>query len=402
VDDNAASRALLMELLEFWKCDAEAVASPWVVPQRLETEASYDAVLVDLEMPRFRGDRLAALLHEHPRSKPTPLVLMTPQGCRESPDHWRTIGFSAQISKPVKQGELAACLATLMDYGPAPAPAASIAPAEPRISRELKSKFRLLVVEDNLVNQEVALGILERLGYQAGVADNGASALQALGEKNFDLVLMDCQMPEMDGYEATRLIREPATPVRNHSIPIIAMTAHAMPGDREKCLEAGMDDYLTKPIEPLLLDRMIECWLAGRAPQTRAPAAVPAREPQSGPPVFDRDGLLERLMGDSYLAQRVIDAFVTTIPSQIAALAQAVSDADAATAGRAAHSIKGAAANAGGQELSEAAKRAEKLGRTGDLEGLAAMLPELEKQLDRLRLELTRFCEQLNGPGAAR
>ena len=135
------------------------------------------------------------------------------------------------------------------------------------MARELKSRFRLLLVEDNAVNQDIALGVLERLGYRADVVDDGVEALKVLGQSDYDLVLMDCQMPNMDGYEATRHIRQSSTPVRNHAIPIVAMTAHAMAGDREKCLEAGMIDYLTKPVDSRLLDRTIERWLTGREPQ---------------------------------------------------------------------------------------------------------------------------------------
>lgn len=395
VDDNASSRDLLMKLLQLWKCDAEAVAGPGEVLERLALGKPYDVLLVDLHMTPMRGDRLARLILDNPRWNHTPLVLMTPLADLERAGDWKQAGFSARVNKPVRQGELGACFASLMGYGPAPLLVSSSLPAEDRLPREQKSKYRLLLVEDNLVNQEVAIGILNRLGYYADVAGDGVAALNALNQADYDLVLMDCQMPEMDGYEASRLIRQAPTPVRNHSIPIVAMTAHAMAGDREKCLKAGMDDYLAKPIEPHLLDRTLEKWLASHEPQSWAPVPVEADRQDSA--IFDQEGLRGRLMNDDLFAREVLKGFLATIPGQMAALVQAVNNADAAIARRTAHTIKGAAANVGGQALSETASRAEKLGEAGDLKSVAALLPELERQLERLNPKLVSFCERAKG-----
>ncbi len=399
VDDNAASRAVLLELLALWRCEAEAV-EPEAALARLESAGPFDAVVIDLEMPSLPGDRLAAVIQANPRCRRTPLLVMTPLGRPGSPEHWEQAGFSGRVSKPVKQGEFGTCLASVMGYGLPPRPEAMSAAGDERIPPESRSRFRLLLVEDNPVNQEVAVGILQRLGYRVHVVDSGAGALDALEESDFDLVLMDCQMAEMDGYEATRSIRQPGSRVRNPAVPVVALTAHAMAGDREKCLAAGMNDYLTKPVEPRALDRTLECWLTGRSQGDGAPVPRQVQQIPSEQTVFDREGLLDRVMGDEQTAQRVVTAFLSSVPGQMAALGRAVIDADAAGARLAAHSIKGAAANAGGQKLFEAAWKAEKMGAAADLDSVAALLPELQMQLARLRPEMKRFCHQAEDEAA--
>jgi two-component system, sensor histidine kinase and response regulator len=301
------------------------------------------------------------------------------------------MGFAGSVSKPVKQGELGACLASALGYGPAP-----MRPAERPQSTcnlELRAELQLLLVEDNKINQEVALGILENLGYRADVVGDGQSALAALGAKEYDLVLMDCQLPGMDGYEASRLIREPDTPVLNHDIPIIATTANAMAGDREKCLAAGMNDYVAKPIKPDALERAIEEWTGGM------PANVAHRSAQPEPAVaptnalFDAEDFLERLMGNQALAQRIIRGFVEETPGQIALLAQAINKYDTDQVRLIAHSIKGAAGNACGLEVREAAWKLEQKGTAGNLTGAATVMVELNASFERVKPVMQAFSE---------
>jgi CheY-like chemotaxis protein len=178
------------------------------------------------------------------------------------------------VAKPLKQGELATCLAHVLGSAERPVPAAWKRPEASPLQRARRAGYRILVVEDNPVNQLVALKFLERLGYQADVAADGLLALQALGEVDYDLVLMDCQLPNMDGYEATRHIRRPDSQVRDHQVPVIAMTAHAMAGDGAKCLASGMNDYLTKPFKQATLKGMLEKWLAVRPAATVAEGAA--------------------------------------------------------------------------------------------------------------------------------
>lgn len=283
-----------------------------------------------------------------------------------------------------------------------PAASAATRPAPvgvPNSDRASKARFKLLLVEDNQTNQDVALGMLENFGYRADVAGDGRTALSALAQADYDLVLMDCQLPDLDGYEATRLIRSPESPVRNHDIPVIAMTAHAMAGDREKCLASGMNDYISKPIDSALLERAVERWTGasrqacGVMPKT---AQVPVPVPSALE--FNEEDLLERLSGNEILAQRIVSRFLEGMPQQLDALAEAVNRYDSMAARQGAHAIKGAAANVGGQQMSQLAAQLEKLGRDGDLSPAADVLRQLQGSFARTRTPMEEFCRSvLNG-----
>jgi signal transduction histidine kinase/CheY-like chemotaxis protein len=242
----------------------------------------------------------------------------------------------------------------------------------PLASRPLPRAGRILVVEDIAANQEVALAILAKLGHQADAAGNGIEALRALETAPYDLVLMDCEMPEMDGYEATRRIRQKEAALGKPRIPILALTAHAVSGDAEKCREAGMDDYLSKPIEPRKLSESVERWLAA----TPEPAAMG---------VFEEAALLERVMDDRAIAARVLRGFLRDAPSQLALLAQRLREHDGADLKRLAHAIKGAAATVSAEALRGAALETENAAKAGDWETAAWVAPRLSVEFDRFR-----------------
>jgi PAS domain S-box-containing protein len=398
VDDNAASRSLMMELLALWKAtaeQAEGAAAALALLQDLDG-SRFDAVLTDLEMPGTDGERLGTLLQEHPGWSGVPRVLMTPLRLSADAERWRRRGFAGHVSKPVKQGELGTCLASILGYGP-PRLRALAATPRAQTSREERGKLRLLIVEDNTVNQEVALGMLQNLGFVADAVADGHSALRVLAEKDYDLVLMDCQMPELDGYETTERIRQPDTPVRNHAIPVIATTAHAMAGDREKCIAAGMNGYLTKPLRSDALERAIEEWTCGVAAARSHPPPVSPPDPPLASATtleFDREGFVERMMGNESLAQRIIRGFVRDMPRQIARLAEAVQNLDGNAVRLAAHSIKGAAGNVGGLQMQEIAWKLEQSGSTGDIAAAAVALPELSLSFERTKPIMEMFCSQ--------
>jgi CheY-like chemotaxis protein len=285
-------------------------------------------------------------------------------------------------------------VAVLANGVPAPSVNATVGRPAPT-GYKSRAALRLLLVEDNPTNQEVALGILEILGYRADAVSDGRGALAALAQANYDLVLMDCQLPDLDGCEATRLIRLQTTPVRNHAISIVAMTAHAMAEDREKCLAAGMNDYLSKPIEPGALERAVERWTQGAA--DTAPESAEPRTPNlpataGCPAEFDPGDLLERVSGNVRLAQRVTGRFLSDMPLQLAALSQAVLRADMKAVSLVAHSIKGAAANVGAPGVTETARRIEQQAKAGDLDGAGSMLPMLTASFENTREALDRFC----------
>ena len=397
VDDNAASRSLMLELLLLWQASAEQAenaeaALAWLKdPDR----GGFDAILTDLEMPGMDGERFAMLLQEQPGLSDAARVLMTPLRLSADGERWRHLGFAGHVSKPVKQGELGTCLASILGYGPPRARERAAAP-RPRTSRAQRAQLRLLIVEDNTVNQEVALGILQNLGFVADVVADGPSALRVLAERDYDLVLMDCQMPEMDGYETTGRIRQPGTPVRNHDIPVIATTAHAMAGDREKCMAAGMNGYVAKPLRSDALEQAIEEWTSGLAayPSDPAPVSCDPATPSAAALAFDQQDFVERMMGNENLAQKIIRGFVRDMPRQIALLAEAVSNLDGNAVRLAAHSIKGAAGNVGGLQMQEIAWRLEQAGNARDFTAAAAVLPELSLSFERTKPIMEKFCSQ--------
>ncbi len=393
VDGNAASRELLTGLLSFWQCQSESAGDAETALAALESTTSrFDAVIADLGVPGGGAERLAARMREHPNLAGIPILLLTPLSQTAGMDHWRALGFADRVTKPVKQGELGSSLAAILGFGLEPARPDNQKVQDQSSRPNPPAGLRLLLVEDNLTNQEVALGMLENLGYQADVAGDGRSALRALAQTDYHLVLMDCQLPDLDGYEASRLIRQPATDVRNHDVPIIAMTAHAMAGDREKCLAAGMNDYLAKPIDPRALEQAITRWIAVSASQTSRSSGVSAAPAPSPPAEFEPEDLLERLSGNEPLARRVIARFLVDMDEQLAVLTRAIEDADSKTAHLAAHSIKGAAANAAGPRVYEAARKLEQLGRDADWAGATAVLPELAACVQSVRPIMERFC----------
>jgi PAS domain S-box-containing protein len=244
-------------------------------------------------------------------------------------------------------------------------------------------KARILVADDNSTNQLVALGILNKLGLQADAVADGAEAIKALESVPYDLVLMDVQMPVMDGMEATRRIRSAGSRILNNWIPIIAMTAHALRGDRERFLEAGMNDYVSKPVTPLALQEALKCWLLEEKEELResgghSPAAV-------SPVVFDRVGMMDRLMHDEDLAQNITRVFLEDAPIQIESLRRCLGESDAAGAELQAHSLKGAAGCVGGEALGQLARELEYAAKSVGLESIIARMPELELQFLQLK-----------------
>jgi len=282
----------------------------------------------------------------------------------------------------------------------------SIGFKEAKSSRMPRPRFerrgiRILLAEDNRTNQQVAVGILKKFGLWTDVVADGEEALAALENVRYDLVLMDCQMPRMDGYEASRRIRAREGGARR--VPVIAMTAHTMVGDREKCLDAGMDDYIAKPVSPEVVLDVLERWLpAGESGAheyvsvtegARLEAGSQPVSPQApfSPSAWDSSVLKERLMGDDDLMREVLLDFLGDIPGKVRALENAVADEDAVAARSLAHAIKGAAGNVGGDWLQTAALEVEQLCMAGDIEGAAAPMETLRREFGQIECEIERF-----------
>ena len=259
------------------------------------------------------------------------------------------------------------------------------------INRFSNNSLRILLAEDNITNQQVALGILKKLGLKADAVANGVEAVRALETIPYDVVLMDVQMPEMDGFEASRRIRDPRSAVANHGVPIIAMTAHAMQGDRDRCLEAGMNDYVTKPVSAGKLADMLDKWLPKETIASTELACepsevkVPITTLMKGTTVFDRAGMMTRLMNDEEFAKEIVTAFLDDIPRQIVMMQNYLEAGDAPAVERQSHSIKGASANLGGEALREIACDIEMAARAGDLNSARTLIPELHKRFIQLQ-----------------
>ena len=242
---------------------------------------------------------------------------------------------------------------------------------------------RILFVEDNVINQQVALAILKKLGYRAHLAANGVEALQALGDADYDLVLMDCEMPEMDGWEATRHIRQKKIRIRNPQIPVIAITADALSEDRDKCLQAGMNDYLSKPVEPYQLAAVLEKWL--KPSSGGAASSLSGALPAITAAIFDEAELLTRLMGDKELAGKVLAGFLEDGPRQLLILKKTLENGDADGARMQAHALKGASATVSAKAIHSLCCAAQQAAAANELTRALALLPRLEKEFELLK-----------------
>jgi CheY-like chemotaxis protein/HPt (histidine-containing phosphotransfer) domain-containing protein len=315
------------------------------------------------------------------------------------------IGFSGYLTKPLRASQLRECLMLVMGRESVQGEKGSRGSLVTRhtVSESLKRRVRILLAEDNTTNQMVCLEILGKLGYRADAVLNGQEALEAMRKGSYDLVLMDCQMPEMDGLEATRHIRSGESGVLDPAVPIVALTAHAMKGDRERCLAAGMNDYLAKPIKVEELAGALARWLGkgmeegvGISPESSSPvksgetAPVEMGAGSAGAVIFDREGFLKRVMGDAGLARELAEIFLSDMPGQVEQLKVGIATGDIRLAGQQAHRIKGAASNVGGVTLQKVAYSMEVAGKEGDLKRLGSLMPELEEQFELLKQSIRK------------
>ena len=414
VDDNLTNRAILTEQTRSWKMEVQDAPAG---PQALELLRSaaargrlYDLAIIDMQMPEMDGLELGRMIRCDPSLTGTRLIMLTSIGLRGHSAESVKAGFSGYLTKPVGQSQLFDCLATVMGV----AAGAVASPPPPLITRhtikEAKSRarVRVLVADDNETNQMVAVQMLRRLDCHAEVAANGQEVVEALKKIPFDAVLMDCQMPVMDGYAATRVIREGEATGGGRRVPIIAMTANAMRGDREKCLEAGMDDYLAKPVKlqdlAQALKRSIKKDAApidarqkttrrksarggGPARAKESPAARAPRREQDHPldaGIFGQLREADRAGGNGFLAG-LIEKFLQEAPARMAMLHDAAAAADSEALLKAAHALKGSAGALGALAMAAACGEVEDLGRNRTVIGAGPLLVRIEEELDRVR-----------------
>ncbi len=393
VDHRPTREALRTRLLAVG-ARSEEVPSPEEALARLHAAARggdpYRLALVDTRMPTLDGAAVARVIQADPALEVTAVILLSSLAQVSGTGNDERALFAARLAKPVRESQLLACAAGVL----APEKVGTTAPGavEPGAAAAPAGPTCVLLVEDNRVNQLVARRMLERAGTAVTVAENGREAVKALEGSVFDLVFMDVQMPEMDGYEATAAIRQ--RPWGHQQVPIIAMTAHAMPGDRERCLAAGMDDYITKPIKHDDISRALGKW----GPEARR-AAAPCRARPDAPAgagagsltVFDREAALTQTGGDIDLLLDVVRVYQQTNTAVLAQIRDGLARRDAGAVHRGAHKLKGSLATLAAQASREVAARLETLGRSGDLTTSELVFSSLERALTRLDAALARL-----------
>lgn len=393
--DKPAVRKLLHKMAVVWGMEVEEVESGWMAIssfyKAIAAARPYDLALVDIQLPEMVAGSLERLMISEAAMQQTKWVVMTSMTQLEEAKRLVNSGFTGYLTKPVKVHKLFDCLANAIAPDAAIRNATNAGDRELIANNEQLGNLKILLVEDTPINQKVGLNQLRVLGCAADVANNGEEALSMLSLKKYDLVLMDCQMPVLDGYEATlRLRRQEAADIAAGKIQpqektvVIAMTANALKGDREKCLAAGMDDYISKPIAIEQLKSILENWSANL--KIQLPTNQP--EPQENPPsesAVDLKRLHEIAGADREFEREILQAFVTDASSYLAAAKSAIAAGDAETVARRAHQIKGVSATAAVRLMPEIAAQLQSLAKSNDLEGATQLIPELETILARVQ-----------------
>jgi CheY-like chemotaxis protein len=388
VDDHPTNRLILVETLTRWRMRPTAVASGAealaAVDDARRRGEPFALVLLDAMMPEMDGFTLAAKLQAQP-DVPAPTLMMLSSADRQTgATRCRDLGLASYLTKPVRQSDLLDAITAALAKSSAEL-AKQYRPQPVKEMGPCVRPLRLLLAEDNPVNQRFAVRILEKRGHTVVVATNGREALDLRRREAFDAVLMDVQMPEMDGFEAAAAMRAYERAEGGH-VPIIAMTAHAMKGDKERCLAAGMDAYVSKPLQAREFLNVVE----GQA------SPDGAGEPGDGQSaaVFDREQTLDRVAGDRALLKEIVELFLESAPESIDELRRAIAKGDAAALERAAHSLKGAVGNFGARATQAAALRLETMGRTKDLTHAEEAFALLAEELARLQPALSAFASE--------
>ncbi|SMC25791.1 PAS domain S-box-containing protein [Desulfacinum hydrothermale DSM 13146] len=402
--NNASLRLSLVEMLHRLGFVCDEVESGKAALDRLRSvghgPGAFQAVLADLHLQDMDGETLARIVRSEPLCASTRVLLLVPALSQVQADRLVKEGtVDGVLRKPVRYVRLEAALRGGPETGSSDQPHGEGVSVKSEQGAQWKRRFRILLAEDNPINQKVAVGSLRKLGYEAEVVNNGREAIDRLEREEFDLLLVDVQMPEMDGFETTRIIRDESSKVLNHRIPIIAMTAHAEAGDRERCLEAGMDDYVAKPIRLEELQAAIarQAEKARSAPRIEtcakdpSPASVPKSPGSVGEKrdVLDWDELVDRLAGDMELAWEILEDFVEELPQRLQEMREGLQSGDMENVKRSAHTLKGSAANVSAKGLSHCALQVEHAAAEGDPERVEAGLEEVRREAERLERYVT-------------
>jgi signal transduction histidine kinase/CheY-like chemotaxis protein/HPt (histidine-containing phosphotransfer) domain-containing protein len=394
IDDNEVNRKIVCHHLAAWRMESgEAASGDEALAMLRETAIAgrpYAFAILDMVMPGMDGMTLARLIKSDPLLAGTLLIVLTSHAQRPERSVMRALGIEACLTKPVKQSLLFDALATAVGSS------SRMSADQPSMQTAFVPQFanvRLLVAEDNPVNQRLAVRQLQQLGYTADMVANGVEAVEAVSRIPYDLVLMDCQMPVMDGFEATREIRRRETGSRR--TPVVALTANAIAGDRERCLEAGMDDYLSKPVREADLARVVTRWLVASRPEMIVEEAAHSAADAAAEPLPVREtldmSLIESLRelghGDDFLGE-LRQLFLDDTPQRLTEIRDAVFAGDAPLLLRAAHGLKSSAGNLGAVRMRELCAALETDGRNAQLSESRQRFAELEAEYERVRQAL--------------
>jgi PAS domain S-box-containing protein len=394
VDDNGTNRLILHQMLKNWQMPAAEVDSGKTALEALQTARQegkpFELLLVDARMPDMDGFALVEQIRKKPELDRAIIMMLSSTDQPEDITRCRELGIAGYLVKPVQQAELKDAILAVLGKRKA-----AVAPLPARFDPAGRA-LHILLAEDQPINQHLAVRLLQKRGHSVVVAENGREAIDRLRLESFDLVLMDVQMPEMDGFEATRAIRLEEQGTKRH-LPIVAMTAHALKGDKERCLDAGCDGYLAKPIDSRSLYETVEGIVASN--NLSAESSSPADQ---GEPIWEPSAALARVDGDLPFLKEMIQLFESNCPKWIAELDKAVRAGDAKSINKAAHSIKGVTATFCAKSATEQALLLETKGKNGDIENVAQDYLELKRRLDALVHALVAFSETAAPGGDSR
>ncbi len=399
VDDNRTNRRILEGLVRHWGMTPTVVSDGHLALVELETaraaSAPFGLVLTDMHMPKMDGFGLVENIKQTPDAETATIMMLTSGGQRGDAARCSEMGIAAYLLKPVRQTELREAICRVLQAKKETGGSHMITPyslVQAGLPRAAAKRLNILLAEDNLVNQKLAIRLLEKRGHQVTLAQNGKEALNEMESTSFDVVLMDVQMPEMDGLEATRALRVREQTTGKHQA-VVAMTALAMKGDKERCLDAGMDGYLTKPIRPQELDAVLDQYSVEQVPVALEEPAMA----NAGAGSLNMEDLMERIDGDMGFLSELAEIFRGDYPTQMRLVREAQAQGDATAVRRIGHSLKGALANLSATTAAALAATVEQMGKDGDLSKLDATLTALGRELESVDRTLETLCPELVG-----
>jgi CheY-like chemotaxis protein/HPt (histidine-containing phosphotransfer) domain-containing protein/two-component sensor histidine kinase len=393
VDDNETNRLVMNNMLSSWNFLHDEVEDAKTALATLRnaknTGTPYNLAFLDMLMPEVDGESLAKEIKNDPLLNDTKLIMMSSAGPSFEKKYRDGNLFTAILSKPIKKSQLFDCIASLLGENDLIRESRGF--NDMQIQLQPQDTKKVLLVEDNEINQKVAVAILSKMNIKPDIAPNGAEAVRILEGKTYDLIFMDIQMPVMDGLEATRIIRDRNSKVLNHDVKIIAMTAHALKGDREKCISAGMDDYVSKPVKPKDLSEAISRQFATDKSSGQQMKNEKAEKETVNSIIFDVDSLMDRISGDKELFKELVTLFTEDTPKHFASMKSAFKNRDFEEIQHIAHSVKGSAGNFGASNMQKVAFSLEQAAKTGDLTKTGHLIDAVEMEFEILKKEIGKI-----------